>query len=142
MNPTLSANSHCTAAVLGTVGPLLDPSTPCSRIGEGVLPSSPFASRSLQSLRGTPSSLESSISKFQTSCASVVPIMSTLVIPPGGTVVDTFKRSWADVPIDKDNNNAIATTPFLEAAESLTTIFGTSLPASLFTPFSKPWIVL
>ena len=68
--------------------------------------------------------------------------MSALVIPPGGTIVDTFKRSFADVPIDKDNGNAIATTPFLEAAESLTTIFGTSLSVHLFTAPLSPWIVL
>lgn len=44
--------------------------------------------------------------------------------PPGGTIVDTFKRSFTDVPIDAANDNAVATTEFLEAAESLTTMFG------------------
>ena len=50
--------------------------------------------------------------------------MSAPVIPPGGTIVDTFKASFVDVPVDADKDNAIATTQFLEAAESLTTIFG------------------
>jgi len=45
-------------------------------------------------------------------------------IPPGGTLLDTFKKSFADVPIDAEKNNAIHTTEFLDAAESLTTMFG------------------
>ncbi|KAL2222646.1 glycolipid transfer protein domain-containing protein [Thermoascus aurantiacus ATCC 26904] len=48
---------------------------------------------------------------------------STAVIPPDGTWFDTLKRSFADVPIDAANDNAIATTEFLEAAEALTTLF-------------------
>ncbi|KAK5998228.1 Pleckstrin-like protein [Cladobotryum mycophilum] len=43
--------------------------------------------------------------------------------PPGGTIVHTFKRSFVDVPIDANNGNAISTTEFLEAADSLVTIF-------------------
>ena len=50
--------------------------------------------------------------------------MSAPTIPPGGTIVDTFKQSFVNVPIDADNDNAIATTEFLDAAESLTSIFG------------------
>lgn len=46
-------------------------------------------------------------------------------IPPGGTIVDTFKRSFTDVPVDKANDNAISTSEFLEAAESMVSIFGT-----------------
>lgn len=49
---------------------------------------------------------------------------SAAVIPPGGTWFDTMKKSFADVPIDTANDNGIATTEFLEAAESLTTLFG------------------
>ncbi|GIJ87984.1 hypothetical protein Asppvi_006900 [Aspergillus pseudoviridinutans] len=41
-------------------------------------------------------------------------------IPPGGTWFDTLKRSFADVPV---NENGISTTEFLEAAESLVTLF-------------------
>lgn len=52
-------------------------------------------------------------------------------IPPGGTIVQTFRETFADVPIDKENGNAIATTQFLDAAESLTTIFGMRGPADL-----------
>lgn len=48
------------------------------------------------------------------------------VIPPGGTIVQTFKASFTDVSIDADKDNAISTTSFLDAAESLTTIFGTA----------------
>jgi hypothetical protein len=49
--------------------------------------------------------------------------MSAVVIPPGGTFFDTMKRSFADVPINTDDDNGIATTEFLEAAEAMTTIF-------------------
>ncbi|PTB63954.1 glycolipid transfer protein [Trichoderma citrinoviride] len=49
--------------------------------------------------------------------------MSAPVIPAGGTIVDTFKQSFVDVPIDAEHGNAIATSPFLDAAESLTTMF-------------------
>ncbi|KAI5923569.1 het-c [Camillea tinctor] len=49
--------------------------------------------------------------------------MSVPIIPPDGTLLDTFKRSFVDVPILADKDNAIATTEFLEAAESLTTMF-------------------
>lgn len=50
--------------------------------------------------------------------------MSAPVIPPGSTIVQSFKKSFVDVPIDEANGRAIATSDFLEAAESLTTIFG------------------
>lgn len=40
--------------------------------------------------------------------------------PPGGTYFDRVK-SFADVPV---TDSGIATTEFLEAAESLTTLFG------------------
>ncbi|KAL7788959.1 glycolipid transfer domain-containing protein [Trichoderma ceciliae] len=49
--------------------------------------------------------------------------MSAPVIPAGATIVQTFKQSFVDVPIDAENGNAIATTQLLEAAESLTTMF-------------------
>ncbi|RYP73696.1 hypothetical protein DL769_004167 [Monosporascus sp. CRB-8-3] len=54
--------------------------------------------------------------------------MSAPTFPPGGTILDTFKKSFVDVPVDADNDNAIATTEFLDAAESLTTIFGVHYP--------------
>lgn len=57
--------------------------------------------------------------------------MSAPVIPPGGTIVDTFRQSFVDVPIDNEKDNAIDTTKFLDAAESLTTIFGSSYSANL-----------
>jgi hypothetical protein len=45
--------------------------------------------------------------------------------PPGGTFFDTVKKSFVDVPVDESKDNAISTTEFLEAAESLSTLFGT-----------------
>ncbi|RHZ62988.1 hypothetical protein CDV55_101134 [Aspergillus turcosus] len=42
------------------------------------------------------------------------------VIPADGTWFDTLKRSFADVPV---NDNGISTTEFLEAAESLVSLF-------------------
>ncbi|KAJ9142913.1 Glycolipid transfer protein [Pleurostoma richardsiae] len=56
-------------------------------------------------------------------------------IPPGGTFLDTFKKSFTDVPIDAEKNNAISTSEFLDAAESLTTIFDTDVLGSVaFAP--------
>jgi len=49
--------------------------------------------------------------------------MSTGQIPPGGTYLDTLKRSFIDVPVHADKENAIPTVEFLEAAESLVSIF-------------------
>jgi hypothetical protein len=40
-----------------------------------------------------------------------------ITIPVEGTIVDTFRQSFVDVPVDAERENAIAT------AESLTTIF-------------------
>jgi len=44
--------------------------------------------------------------------------------PQGQTFFDSLKRSFIDVPVDKTKDNAISTSEFLEAAESLTTLFG------------------
>jgi hypothetical protein len=52
--------------------------------------------------------------------------MAAPTIPPGGTFFDTLKKSFVDVPVDQSNDNAISTEAFLEAAEALTTLFGTS----------------
>lgn len=52
----------------------------------------------------------------------------TTAYPPGGTFLDTLKRSFVDVPIDADSN--VSTSEFLEAAESLTTLFG--MPSSTY----------
>ncbi|KAJ8132916.1 hypothetical protein O1611_g710 [Lasiodiplodia mahajangana] len=49
--------------------------------------------------------------------------MSAPAIPEGATLISTFKRSFVDVPVDPENDNAVSTTEFLEAAESLTTMF-------------------
>lgn len=40
------------------------------------------------------------------------------------TWFDTIGKSFADVPVDAANDNAISTAEFLEAAEALTTLFG------------------
>lgn len=49
------------------------------------------------------------------------------VYPPGGTIVQSLKRTFDDVPVDEANGNAVSTVEFLEASESLTTIFGTTI---------------
>ena len=61
--------------------------------------------------------------------------MATAAYPPGGTFFNTLKRSFTDVPVDASKNNAISTTEFLEASESLVTLFGASFcfPGSLLT---------
>ncbi|KAI1361498.1 glycolipid transfer protein domain-containing protein [Xylaria arbuscula] len=59
--------------------------------------------------------------------------MSAPVVPEGATLLSTFKRSFVDVPIDADNDNAISTTEFLDAAESLTTMFD-ALGSVAFSP--------
>ncbi|KAB5524008.1 glycolipid transfer protein [Coniochaeta sp. 2T2.1] len=53
--------------------------------------------------------------------------------PPRGTLLDTFKKSFIDVPIDAEKNNAISTSEFLDAAESLTTMFD-ALGSVAFSP--------
>ncbi|EON97456.1 putative het-c2 protein [Phaeoacremonium minimum UCRPA7] len=59
--------------------------------------------------------------------------MAAVAIPPGGTLLDTFKQSFTDVPINADKENAIGTSEFLDAAESLTTIFD-ALGSVAFSP--------
>ncbi|KAI9710825.1 MAG: hypothetical protein M1828_002023 [Chrysothrix sp. TS-e1954] len=54
-------------------------------------------------------------------------------LAPGKTFFDTIRKSFADVPVDKSNDNAIPTSSFLEAAESLTTLFDV-LGSAAFTP--------
>ncbi len=57
-----------------------------------------------------------------------------MAYPPGGTFFDLpGKRSFVDVPIDESKDNAIATTPFLEAAEALSGLFDI-LGSVAFTP--------
>ncbi|KAK2754696.1 hypothetical protein FQN54_006829 [Arachnomyces sp. PD_36] len=58
---------------------------------------------------------------------------ATVVIPDGGTWFDTLQKSFVDVPVDAANDNAISTTEFLQAAESLTTLFDL-LGSVAFTP--------
>lgn len=44
--------------------------------------------------------------------------------PPEGTWFDSLRKSFVDVPVNASHDNAIETTAFLEAATSLTTLFG------------------
>jgi hypothetical protein len=53
--------------------------------------------------------------------------------PPGKTFFDTVKKSFVDVPLDESRDSAIPTTEFLEAAESLTTLFDV-LGSAAFKP--------
>ena len=46
--------------------------------------------------------------------------------PAGGTWFDTLHKSFVNVPVETNKDNAIPTSDFLEAAESLTTLFGIS----------------
>ncbi|KAK4241996.1 hypothetical protein C8A03DRAFT_11828 [Achaetomium macrosporum] len=62
--------------------------------------------------------------------------MATAQIPEGGTYLDTFKGSFTKVPIDAEKGNAISTTEFLDAAESLTTMFDL-LGSVAFSPVKK-----
>ncbi|KAI0545320.1 glycolipid transfer protein domain-containing protein [Xylaria curta] len=59
--------------------------------------------------------------------------MSAPVVPEGATLISTFTRSFVDVPIDAEKDNAISTTEFLEAADSLTTMFD-ALGSIAFSP--------
>ncbi|CBX99083.1 hypothetical protein IAQ61_000788 [Plenodomus lingam] len=49
------------------------------------------------------------------------------------TFFDSMQKSFEDVPIDASKDNAISTTEFLEAAESLTTLFDV-LGSAAFKP--------
>ncbi|KAI0198116.1 glycolipid transfer protein domain-containing protein [Astrocystis sublimbata] len=59
--------------------------------------------------------------------------MSAPAVPEGKTLLSTFKQSFTDVPVDAEKDNAISTTEFLEAAESLTTMFD-ALGSIAFSP--------
>ncbi|KAI9816289.1 MAG: hypothetical protein M1827_001891 [Pycnora praestabilis] len=60
--------------------------------------------------------------------------MSTqTVIPPGGTWFEGLRKSFVDVPVDSKHDNAISTTEFLEAVESLATLWA-------FTPVKSDMI--
>ncbi|KAF2402099.1 glycolipid transfer protein [Trichodelitschia bisporula] len=50
-----------------------------------------------------------------------------------GSFFETLKRSFVDVPLDAASDNAISTTEFLEASESLTGLFDV-LGSKAFTP--------
>ena len=56
-----------------------------------------------------------------------------MAYPPGGTFFDTGKRSFKDVAIDESKDNAISTSEFLEASESLTALFDV-LGSAAFKP--------
>ncbi|KAK3699277.1 hypothetical protein LTR37_016520 [Vermiconidia calcicola] len=56
-----------------------------------------------------------------------------MAYPPGGTFFDNAKRSFSDVPLDEGKDNAISTTEFLDASESLTGLFD-ALGSMAFTP--------
>ncbi|KAF5023615.1 hypothetical protein F66182_4317 [Fusarium sp. NRRL 66182] len=62
--------------------------------------------------------------------------MSTAAYPPGGTIVQALKRTWPNVPVDEANGNAVSTTEFLEASESLATIFD-AIGGVAFGPVKK-----
>ena len=55
----------------------------------------------------------------------------TVPFPSGGTWFETLHKTFDDVPVQTQNDNAIPTSDFLEAAESLTTLFGAPPPPEL-----------
>lgn len=59
--------------------------------------------------------------------------------PSGGTWFDTLHKTFDDVPVQTKNDNAIPTSDFLEAAESLTTLFDV-LGSMAFTPVKNDMI--
>ncbi|KAI9839102.1 MAG: hypothetical protein M1837_002241 [Sclerophora amabilis] len=64
---------------------------------------------------------------------------SSASYPPGGTFFDTLKKSFREVRVDRNQDNAISTSEFLEAAESLTTLFDV-LGSVAFTPVKNDLI--
>ncbi|KAL8746026.1 MAG: hypothetical protein Q9190_001893 [Brigantiaea leucoxantha] len=58
---------------------------------------------------------------------------SKSAFPPGSSWFESLKKSFADVPVDTANDNAISTSEFLEAAESLASLFDV-LGSVAFTP--------
>lgn len=49
--------------------------------------------------------------------------MTTPTYPPGGTFFDTVKKSYADINVGASGANEIPTSEFLEASDSLMTLF-------------------
>ena len=60
---------------------------------------------------------------------TLMAVPSNSTCPTGGTWFDTLNKSFVDVPVDASKDNAIPTGDFLEAAESLTTLFGLLAPS-------------
>lgn len=61
----------------------------------------------------------------------IMAVPHSVPYPSGGTWFDTLHKTFDDVPVQANNDNAIPTSDFLEAAESLTTLFGKPLPPEL-----------
>lgn len=67
---------------------------------------------------------------FNSSPAIEVPLIQIMAVPhsvpfpSGGTWFDTLHKTFDDVHVQTNNDNGIPTGEFLEAAESLTTLFG------------------
>lgn len=61
---------------------------------------------------------------------------SSTAFPSGGTYFDTAKRSFTAVAINESQDRAIATTEFLEAAETVTGLFDV-LGSVAFSPVKK-----
>ena len=64
------------------------------------------------------------------------PIMAvphSVPFPSGGTWFDTLHKTFDHVQVEANNDNAIPTSDFLEAAESLTTLFGEPPPLGILS---------
>ncbi|CAF9931045.1 MAG: hypothetical protein ALECFALPRED_004785 [Alectoria fallacina] len=66
-------------------------------------------------------------------------IPHSVLFPSGGTWFDTLHKTFDDVPVQANKDNAIPTSDFLEAAESLTTLFDV-LGSVAFTPVKNDMI--
>lgn len=95
-----------------------------SKLSEPLLPQHP--SSPLHSYSGQSSTLKN----------QHLPMASTAAFPPGGTYFDTAKRSFTAVAINESNDRAIATTEFLEAAETVAGLFDV-LGSVAFSPVKK-----
>ena len=62
---------------------------------------------------------------------SIMAVPHSVPFPSGGTWFDTLHKTFDDVHVQAKNDNGIPTSEFLEAAESLTTLFGEPLPSVL-----------
>ena len=92
-----------------------------STLGLELVSSGPTSPNIFTYIHTTPFLLDQLSIKY-TRSSHIQPAIMTTAYPPGGTYFDG-RKSFADVETNASTDNAINTTQFLEAAESLTTLF-------------------